>query len=106
MAATIGSSDDWKEVAKRMAENYNHRQSSKIDVEALVDEVGGFAAGPGKAPTVTTIFGNVDEDDSRFKAYADEIMEDFKKQGKPTYTIERALQAKDITILAAGGSRI
>lgn len=46
------------------------------------------------------------EDDERFRGYADRVISEFEAAGKPTYTLQCARGAKDITVLPAGGSRI
>ena len=46
------------------------------------------------------------EDDERFKAVASDELAKARAEGKGVHMIERALNAKDVTLLAATGSRV
>lgn len=46
------------------------------------------------------------EDDERYKAVAADELAKARAEGKRTHMIEKALNAKDVTLLAATGSRV
>lgn len=96
--------EELDEAQARKDKNMSIRAFQEAQVSANIEKRKGENAGSAATDMRTKKVS--EEDDQRFRAIATAVYEQAKAEGKNTYMIEKALHAKDVSIMAVTGSRV